>query len=169
MKPLGLGEHGGITVTREGSAYVAYLRYRDFAGRGRRLKRSGRSKAEASRKVMRAVREALETNGDGQLSSTSTFEDAARGWLTTFEAQVARGARSPSTLDEYRYVIARVIVPGVGSLRLGEITTPRLDRFIQAVLTDRGYATAKLSRSVLSGICGWLVRRGVLGSTRCGI
>ncbi len=163
MKPLGLGEHGGITVTREGSAYVAYLRYRDFAGRGRRLKRSGRSKAEASRKVMRAVREALETNGDGQLSSTSTFEDAARGWLTTFEAQVARGARSPSTLDEYRYVIARVIVPGVGSLRLGEITTPRLDRFIQAVLTDRGYATAKLSRSVLSGICGWLVRRGVLG------
>jgi len=163
VKPLGLGEHGGITVTREGSAYVAYLRYRDFAGRGRRLKRSGRSKAEASRKVMRAVREALETNGDGQLSSTSTFEDAARGWLTTFEAQVARGARSPSTLDEYRYVIARVIVPGVGSLRLGEITTPRLDRFIQAVLTDRGYATAKLSRSVLSGICGWLVRRGVLG------
>lgn len=163
MKPLGLGEHGGITVTREGSAYVAYLRYRDFAGRGRRLKRSGRSKAEASRNVVRAVREALGADGDGQLCSKSTFEDAARGWLATFEAQVARGARSPSTLDEYRYVIARVIVPGVGSLRLGEITTPRLDRFIQAVLTDRGYATAKLSRSVLSGICGWLVRRGVLG------
>jgi integrase len=30
------------------------------------------------------------------------------------------------------------------------------------VLIDRGYATAKLSRSVLSGSCGWLVRRGVL-------
>ena len=30
------------------------------------------------------------------------------------------------------------------------------------VLTERGYATAKVTRSVLSGICGWLVRRGVL-------
>jgi site-specific recombinase XerC len=47
-------------------------------------------------------------------------------------------------------------------MRLGEVRTPRLDRFVQAVLADRGYATAKLTRSVLSGICGWLVRRGAL-------
>jgi len=26
MKPLGLGEHGGLTVVREGRAFVAYLR-----------------------------------------------------------------------------------------------------------------------------------------------
>jgi len=37
-----------------------------------------------------------------------------------------------------------------------------LDRFVQAVLAERGYATAKVTRSVLSGICGWLVRRGAL-------
>jgi integrase len=30
------------------------------------------------------------------------------------------------------------------------------------VLLERGYATAKLTRSVLSGVCGWLVRRGAL-------
>lgn len=28
MKPLGLGEHGGLTIVREGRAFVAYLRYR---------------------------------------------------------------------------------------------------------------------------------------------
>ena len=56
MKPLGLGEHGGLTIAREGSSYVAYLRYRDFAGRGRLIKRSGRSKAEASREVLKAVK-----------------------------------------------------------------------------------------------------------------
>ncbi|MBA2560043.1 MAG: tyrosine-type recombinase/integrase, partial [Propionibacteriales bacterium] len=28
------------------------------------------------------------------------------------------------------------------------------------MLADKGYATAKQSRTVLSGICGWLVRRG---------
>lgn len=33
---------------------------------------------------------------------------------------------------------------------------------MQAVLAERGYASAKVTRSVLSGICGWLVRRGAL-------
>ena len=32
MKPLGLGEHGGLTIVREGRAFVAYLRYRDYSG-----------------------------------------------------------------------------------------------------------------------------------------
>jgi hypothetical protein len=40
MKPLGLGEHGGISITREGGSYVAYVRYRDYAGRGHRVKRT---------------------------------------------------------------------------------------------------------------------------------
>jgi integrase len=112
--------------------------------------------------VLKAVREALDADGDGDLTRSSTVEEAAHGWLLMFEGLVERGARSPSTLDEYSYVLARVIVPGIGSLRLGEVTTPRLDRFVQAVLAERGYATAKLCRSVLSGICGWLVRRGAL-------
>ncbi len=28
MMPLGLGEHGGLSVVREGPGFVAYLRYR---------------------------------------------------------------------------------------------------------------------------------------------
>lgn len=164
MKPLGLGEHGGVTVVREGKAFVAYLRYRDYAGRGRRVKRSGKSRAEAYREVLKAVRHALANGGDVEFSARSTFGEASKAWLVMFEGQVTRGARSPSTLDEYRHVIDRVVEPGVGSLRLGELTTPRLDRFIQRVLSDRGYATAKLSRTVLSGICGWLVRRGALST-----
>ena len=78
----------------------------------------------------------------------------------TFEGLVRRGARSPSTLDESRHVVDRVVVPGVGSLRLGEVTPPRLDQFVQSVVADHGYATAKLVGSVPSGLCGWLVRRG---------
>jgi integrase len=162
MKPIGLGEHGGISITREGGSYVAYVRYRDYAGRGHRVKRSGRSKAEASRNVMKAVREALGADNDGEFTAKSTLSDAAKGWLVMFEGQVARGARSPATLDEYRHLVNRVVTPGVGSLRLGEVSAPRLDRFVQAVLANKGYATAKQSRTVLSGICGWLVRRGAL-------
>ena len=44
MKPLGLGEHGGLTIIREGRAYVAYLRYRDY-----RAVAGGSSEADARR------------------------------------------------------------------------------------------------------------------------
>ena len=162
VKVLGLGEHGQVSVVREGSAYMAYVRYREFSGRMRRLKRSGRSKAEASRRVLRAVTVALGQDGDDQFTATSLFSEAAAAWLLMFEGLVARGVRSPSTLDEYRHIVKRVIDPGVGALRLGEVSTPRLDRFVQLVLVERGYATAKLTRSVLSGVCGWLVRRGAM-------
>ncbi len=162
MKPLGLGEHGGTSITREGNSYVAYVRYRDYSGRGRRIKRRGRSKADASRNVLEAVREALGANGDGELTKTSTLDEAATSWLLMFEGLVERGVRSPTTLQEYRHVMHRVVSPMIGSLRVGEISTPRLDRFLQAVLVEKGYATAKLTRSVLSGICSWLVRRGAL-------
>ena len=149
MKPLGLGEHGGLTIVREGRAFVAYLRYRDYSGRGRRIKRSGRSRAEASREVLKAVKQALGADGGDEFTARSTFGEATTGWLAMFAGQVERGARSPSTYDAYRDVVRRVVEPGVGSLRLGEVSTPRLDRFVQAVLVDRGYATAKLTRSVL--------------------
>ena len=84
MKPLGLGEHGGLTVVREGRAFVAYLRYRDYSGRGRRIKRSGRSRAEASREVLKAVKQALGAVGGDEFTARSTFHEATTGWLAMF-------------------------------------------------------------------------------------
>ena len=78
------------------------------------------------------------------------------------EERVAAGTRSPSTLDLYRHAVEKHIGPGLGGLRLGELTVPRVDRFLQLVLRTKGYSTAKLCRTVLSGICGWLVRQGGL-------
>ena len=112
--------------------------------------------------MLKAVKQALGRRRRWRVHRQEHAQEAAKGWLAMFAGQVERGARSPSTYDGYRDVVRRVIEPGVGSLRLGEVTTPRLDRFVQAVLAERGYATAKLTRSVLSGICGWLVRRGAL-------
>jgi len=111
---------------------------------------------------MKAVEHALKAGRDGEFTDRNTLADGARGWLAMFEGRVERGSRSPSTLDLYRDAVERHVIPGVGGLRLGEVTAPRLDRFVQAVLAEKGYATAKLCRSVLSGICGWLVRQGGL-------
>ncbi|MGL4338960.1 MAG: site-specific integrase [Rhodoglobus sp.] len=98
------------------------------------------------------------------LTRVSMVGVAVREWLVVFEGMVEGGERSPTTLDIYRYEASRLVVPGVGGLRVGELTVLRLDRFLQGVLVEKGYATAKVCRQVLSGLCGWLVRQGVLSS-----
>lgn len=166
MNPLGLGEHGQVSVIPAPARgyYSAYVSYRDWSGRTHRIKRNARSKAEASRRVMAAVQEALDVGTHRSLTKATRFEDGWRNWFATFEELVERGRRSPTTRDLYRHVSDRLILPALGQLRLGEITTPLTDQFVQQVLRDKGPATAKLCRSVLSGVCGWLVRQGVLGS-----
>lgn len=159
MSVLGLGEHGEVFFTTERGRPVAMVYYRDFSGIRRRLRASGKSKAEARRSVEASLRRALTIGADGDFTPRSTLADGARGWLAMFEGLVERGSRSPSTLDLYRDAVERHVVPGVGALRLGEVNTARMDRFLQAVLEEKGYATAKLCRTVLSGLCGWLVRR----------
>lgn len=156
---LGLGEHGDVFFVSERGREVAMVYYRDFSGIRRRLRASGTSRAAAKRTLGRSLEHALKSGQDSEFSAKSRLSDGARGWLTMFEGLVARGSRSPSTLDLYRDAVERHVIPGVGSLRLGEVTTSRMDRFLQLVLADKGYATAKLCRTVLSGICGWLVRR----------
>jgi hypothetical protein len=94
VRVLGLGECGQVSVVHEGSRYVAYVRYRDFTGRMRRVKRAGRSKAEASRLVLQAATDALDRDGDDQFTVRSTFSEAAAAWLVMFEVQVQRGTRS---------------------------------------------------------------------------
>lgn len=100
MKPLGLGEHGGLSVVREGSSFVAYLRYRDHAGRGHRLKRAGKSRAEVSRRALKAYSDALGMTGSADFTARSTLDEASALWLVAFEGQVP--ARGPLTLDAGR-------------------------------------------------------------------
>lgn len=163
MRPIAPGEHGDIFFGADSDGRpIAMAHYRDFAGRMKRLKRSGTSKAAAQRALIRALEAVSRESSEGEFTARSTLGEGIRAWLQMFDAQVERGVRSPSTLDVYRHVAERHVLPGVGELRLGEVTTPRLDRCVQAVLADRGYATAKHCRQVLSGTCGLLVRRGGL-------
>ena len=162
MRRIGLGEHGDVVFGTEKGRTVAIVQYRDFAGHKRRVKRAADSKAAARRRVLKAVDEALRRDGGVTFTGSTPFTTGIDGWMAYVEGLVERGARSPSTLDQYRDTVRRHVRPGLGGLRLGELSTPRVDRFLQGVLADKGYATAKICRTVLSGICGWLVRQGGL-------
>ena len=162
MRALKLGEHGDISTYRVDSGYMADVRYRAWTGSLVRLRSRGKSKAEAQRNLTQALREALEGLGSGEFTKASKFEAGWYGWHAMFSELVDRGRRSPTTLDLYDNVSKRIILPALGDLRLGELTPPLLDRFLRTVLTDKGPSTAKLCRSVLSNVCGWLVRQGGL-------
>jgi hypothetical protein len=87
--------------------------YRDFVGRGRRIRRIVRTKAEASRRALKRVKEALDPNTSGEFKRSDRFDAACTAWLV-FEGLVERHRRSPSTLDECRNMLNWIVRQGVG-------------------------------------------------------
>ena len=77
---------------------------------------------------------------------------------------VAAGLRSPNTAQLYRLNLNDPLLPALGELRLREITVPRLDESIQTLQLRQGAATAKIARTVVSGLLGLAVRHGAIPS-----
>jgi hypothetical protein len=76
---------------------------------------------------------------------------------------VLDGRRSPGTVETYRRQLKNHILPALGEVRLGEATTPLVDKVIGgAIRADVSPATAKSCRSVISGVMGLAVRYGAV-------
>jgi integrase len=72
--------------------------------------------------------------------------------------------RSAGSLDTYRRHLDRTVLPALGNVRLGEMTTPLIDKVVGAIRDDVGQSTARSCRSIISGILGLAVRYGALGT-----
>ncbi len=77
-----------------------------------------------------------------------------RQWLEDLEQLVRMGERSPGTVQTYRWQWKRNVSPSLGGLRLGEITTPVVDRFLVDLHERVGSATSRTARAVISGAMG---------------
>lgn len=162
---LAPGEVGVVQFRKKPSGrYAARVRFRDHTGAWRSVQVTAETKTAADRRVRAALQRALETSGSGEYTSKTTFGVVAEEWYSGIADLVDHGQRSPSTLGLYRHVLDRHVLPGLGSLRLQEITPARVDRFLQDKRRSTGYSTAKLCRSVASGVCGLAVRRDALRS-----
>ncbi|WP_019204567.1 tyrosine recombinase XerC [Tsukamurella sp. 1534] len=146
--PLPIGTHGTITRTEVAPGrWQALAKVRDHDGRTRRVKRYGKTGAAAERALKEALRDrAKRTDHVDEISRDTTLEDLARLWI---ERRVAENELSPGTIDGYRDLIRVHIVPGVGGIRIGEVTVGKLDRFIRAV---PGATSSQHCRVVLSGM-----------------
>lgn len=158
--PLPVGTFGKIDFLTIKRGHVrARARYRDYDGVVRPITRYGPSRPKAESELRRALRDRVSPSS-GQIAGDSRVRDLAAVWLD----EVASRDLATATKEMYSDVVSRHIAPGLGALRLSEVTVPVTDRFIKLTATRSGAGTAKAARTVLSGMLGLAVRHGALPS-----
>lgn len=103
---------------------------------------------------------AREAPGGGEIRRSDALSVLVARYV---ELQREKGLAA-SSLEAYERVCARMILPRIGALTVGEATTARLDAFLRVVAAEHGAASAKSARSVLSGVMGVAVRYGLVAS-----
>lgn len=155
--PLPVGTSGEIRHYKTTTGYRAETLFRDLDGETRAVKRSGKTKGDATRKLKEALRDRQHL-GSEELTRNSLLSTCVEQWLE----EVKRTERG-TTYDRYRCRMSRIL-PALGKLRLGEVGTGTCDRFLTSLLVDVGLvpSTVRGYRSALSGIMGYAVRMGAL-------
>lgn len=156
--PLPVGTFGRIRFEQLGRNRVqAGASFRDFDGHRRYVVRNGPTRAQAERRLREALRDRGRTETP-PVPTDSRLHALAVRWL----ADVDDSELAAGTKRLYRFTVHAYVLPGLGELRLREITVPAIDRLLASVHTDHGPGAAKSTRSVLSGILGLAVRHGLL-------
>jgi integrase len=156
--PLTVGTFGKIDFLTIKPGHVrARARYRDFDGVVRPITRFGSSRPRAEAALKKALRDRTGPSG-GQIDSECRVTKLAQLWLD----EVGARDLAPATKELYADVVDRQVDPGLGRLRIKEITVPVTDRFIKLTVERSGAGMAKTVRTVLSGMLGLAVRHGAL-------
>src|SRR5450756_2090749 len=153
---LAVGTMGVIRVYRVANGYRARVLVRDPDGRTRAMGRTGGSKAAAERALKEAFRDRVDVHAGTDITAETRVRELAEAWFVSLDAQ------SPTTRQSYRNRVDNQILPALGELRLRELTTGTVDRFLKTVAKCSGPAMAKMTRSVLSGMCGLAARHDAM-------
>lgn len=161
--PLVLGTAGHLRLYKTASGYRARILFRDYDGVTRHVERSGRTKNAAEQALTKALRDRVRADQDDAITPDSRLSVVAEQWY----AALAEQDRSPSTLQAYRDRLDRQILAALGEVRLRELTVGLVDRHLTAVKAKHGSALAKMTKSVLSGVCGLATRLDALDANPC--
>lgn len=128
-------------------------------GKRLRIKRKARTKAEALRKAD-AARQAVNA-GLPVAAGTTLLGDFLSQWIATV---VPARVGSANTVENYRTVLDRHIIPGLGKVPLAKLTPEQVDRFLEAKAAaglSRSYVGRM--RSILADALTHAERRGTVG------
>ena len=155
---LPLGAHGKVRSWRDGDGWNARARYRDYDGKTRQVQKRGSTKGAAERALLEALRDRHRSDATSFVTPDTRVDALAEAWWSEIE----EGHHSPGTLRNYRDRLDRQVIPSLGKLRVRELTAGVVDRHLRVVKEKHGAGTAKLVRTVLSGMCTVAVRHDAL-------
>lgn len=156
--PLPLGSWGTITTERMPSGkYRALARFRETDGHTRRVTATGPRKSAATNALREVMAQRTETLG-ALLTAATRLKDLADQWLTGLEAE---GRIEQTTINEYRRILTKHLLPRIGGLTLREATTGRLDRLLNSLRTVSVNIQRK-AKVVLGAMLDVAVRRDAI-------
>ena len=154
-----IGTYGSVWTVRVGSArYSARTRYRDLDGRLRQVAATDSTRNRAIAELKKRVASRPGYGSGGLLGLSSPFGDLCSLWLAELDGREI----SDGTKKNYRDDLRTHVRPFFDNYNLGEITTGRVEAFLQQERTI-SYSRAKHSRTVLSLMFGYALRNDALG------
>src|SRR3954470_5385978 len=154
--PLPLGTAGAIRIYKTDAGYRARVLVRDYDGRVRCIERHARSKVAAEGALKVALRDRVPGTSGAEVTADSRVSVLAEFWYGRLEGL------SPITMQAYRDRLDRQILPRLGQLRVRELSVGILDRHLRGITDAHGVVTARMCRSVLSGMCALAARHDAL-------
>lgn len=157
---LPVSTFGSIKTAEVGAGrFRAWTRFRDWDGETRQVTATGSSRnaAKTALKVELAARMRVGDATDS-LSADSPFTMLADAWLEDLMLDVDR---AESTKDIYERELRGLVLPFFENFTVREVTVGRIERFLK-VQRAKSYTRAKHSRTILSMVMGFAVRRGMI-------
>ena len=158
--PLPIGSWGRIARQKlPGGQWRAFARHRDTDGVTRQVEAWGKTGAGAERSLVNMLKD-RQAHVDSDITPSMRLSELSTLWFDEIENNGRAGRR---TIDGYKDTYNRAIAPALAGVRLNEMTTGRLDRFLKNVALDHA-TTARHAKIVLTGILGLAVRQDALRS-----
>ncbi len=147
--PLVLGTWGKIRRYQEGpKSWRATANYRDFDGKTRPVERHGASGAKAERRLLEDLRNRARVTANGEVTPDTRIRVVCEIW----RADLAGQGKATSTLNAYDDALKLHVLPGLGELRVREVTVGTADRFITSVRDKAGPGAARHAKTVISQV-----------------
>ncbi|MCB1258526.1 MAG: tyrosine-type recombinase/integrase [Microthrixaceae bacterium] len=158
--PLEIGTHGEFSDPKEISpgTYQVITRYRDIDGVTRKVTATGSTEAKSKAALRTKIRDRKKRGGDGDLTDESPLSALVEKWLASLESKrrsvtgVRSGSLTDGTIKQYTEVCRKIIIPDIGSIRIRELNTQRVDRYLATRTTRKRQVRGRLSQICALGV-----------------
>ncbi|WP_214465517.1 tyrosine-type recombinase/integrase [Microbacterium flavescens] len=157
---LPVGTFGEITTRKlQSGRFRASARFRDWDGHTRQVTATGKSAGAAKTELKTQLADRMRIGGDSTaITADSRFVELGTAWL---EAMKTDPALSDGSKEVYEREYYSLVLPTFQHFTLREITVGRVERFLNTQLA-KSYPRAKHSRTILSFVLGFGVRREII-------